>query len=428
MTYFVFAIAAVVAVAAILIWVVRSREIQQRVEQVNAPPDQAADKYSTNLPTGDGTDPGLEDPVTPEITPKDFNQNPDAFMRQITQALNDLDMERFQQLSGESIDPNCIEALRQFATKYKAKGLQLQSREVGETEAARGYRWAIEAAQDAVRDRVYFDLRRGPDGWVVEKITLPGEKPGGSAGVDALGAAEAFLLAVLGQNFEEARQYADGGKLSDARIAGLCILFEEGEYQLRKQKPLRLLLQRENFSSYLATVVATDGSEAAQFGLNLQRRGEPAAWKVTEINLDKLLADYAQRVAGGDVYYCPLVRNPEGGDTLALYFGFDEDVINPRTRRQLEIVASILKADPVKKLTLSGHTDSKGTDAYNKSLSKRRAVAVKDFLLDAGVQAGQVVTLAMGDSEPRRPNVTETGEDDPDGRRANRRTEIYLDF
>jgi outer membrane protein OmpA-like peptidoglycan-associated protein len=44
------------------------------------------------------------------------------------------------------------------------------------------------------------------------------------------------------------------------------------------------------------------------------------------------------------------------------------------------------------------------------------------------VAASQIVTIAKGASQPRRPNVTETGKDDPVGRRANRRTEIYLDF
>ena len=42
--------------------------------------------------------------------------------------------------------------------------------------------------------------------------------------------------------------------------------------------------------------------------------------------------------------------------------------------------------------------------------------------------AAQIDTVAKGASQPRRPNLTETGEDDPEGRRANRRTEIYLDF
>ena len=144
--------------------------------------------------------------------------------------------------------------------------------------------------------------------------------------------------------------------------------------------------------------------------------------------LRQLLADYARRVAGGDLYYSPLVKNPAGGDTLALYFEFDEDVMNPRTRRQLEIVTQILRSDPGKKITLSGHTDALGTKGYNNSLSSRRADVVRDYLTRAGVDSAQIITIAKGDSQPRRPNVTETGDDNPEGRRANRRTEIYLDF
>ena len=149
---------------------------------------------------------------------------------------------------------------------------------------------------------------------------------------------------------------------------------------------------------------------------------------MSEINLDRLLADYARRVAGGDVYYSPLVKNPAGGDTLALYFGFDEDEVNPRTRRQLEIVSKILRADPDKKITLSGHTDALGTRDYNDDLSGRRAAVVRDLLIEAGVSATQIVTVAKGSSQPRRPNITEGGVDNPDGRKVNRRTEIYLDF
>jgi outer membrane protein OmpA-like peptidoglycan-associated protein len=141
-----------------------------------------------------------------------------------------------------------------------------------------------------------------------------------------------------------------------------------------------------------------------------------------------LLADDARRVAGGDMYYSPFVKNPAGGDTLALYFEFDEAEMNSRTRRQIEIVSLILKSDPSKKITLSGHTDALGTKDYNNELSSRRAVVVRDFLVKSGVSAAQIVTAAKGDSQPRRPNLTESGEDNPEGRRANRRTEIYLDF
>ena len=99
-----------------------------------------------------------------------------------------------------------------------------------------------------------------------------------------------------------------------------------------------------------------------------------------------------------------------------------------RTQRQLEIVAAILKSDAKKKITLSGHTDALGTKSYNDQLSSNRADVVRDFLAAAGVSSEQIDTIAKGASQPRRPNVTETGEDNPDGRRANRRTEIYLDF
>ena len=265
----------------------------------------------------------------------------------------------------------------------------------------------------------------------MEKITLPpepGETIPKAVLADALGVADAFLQATLKQDFEFARAFVDSTTVSDAKIAGLCILFEDGGYHLRKSKPLRSMFQRADTAGFLATVETADGQQNAQFALTMKQPPAPANWVVAEINLDQLLADYARRVAGGDVYYSPLVKNPAGGDTIALYFEFDEDEMNPRTRRQLEIVSLILRADPGRKLTLSGHTDALGTEPYNDSLSSRRAEVVRDFLIKAGVTSSQIVTVAKGASQPRRPNTTATGQDNPEGRRANRRTEIYLDF
>jgi outer membrane protein OmpA-like peptidoglycan-associated protein len=188
------------------------------------------------------------------------------------------------------------------------------------------------------------------------------------------------------------------------------------------------MFNREQTAGFIAHVQDELGEKAADFGVTVKRSSSAESWKVTEINLDSLLADYANRVAGGDVYYTPLIQNPEGGDTLILYFGFDEDLLTQRTQKQLNIVAALLKLDPEKKLTLSGHTDSLGSDSYNTTLSSKRAEGVKTYLLNRGVPNAQIVTLAEGESKPRLPNQTETGEDNPTGRRANRRTEIYLDF
>ncbi|MFM2171397.1 MAG: hypothetical protein RI957_1626 [Verrucomicrobiota bacterium] len=305
-------------------------------------------------------------------------------------------------------------------------------REVGELELNRRARYALELTdREQGRDRIYFDLLKNNGLWEVDRVTLPpqdGEQVPRAIMVDALGITDSFLLAVLSQNFTLAREFVNREKVSDATLAGLCILFEEGNYRLRPEKPLRAILQKEDITSYLANVQAADGAQAAQFAIILKKSPARPNWVIDELNLDHLLSDYAQRVAGGDVYYTPLIKNPAGGDTLVLYFEFDEERLTVRTERQLAIVAMILKTDSKKKIHLSGHTDALGSAGYNQDLSQQRANAVKDYLIKSGVAAEQIITAAKGFTEPRRPNVKASGEDDPEGRRANRRTEIYLDF
>jgi outer membrane protein OmpA-like peptidoglycan-associated protein len=405
---------------------------------VNAPP--ADEKPDAGLPP-----PPIRKPIDKPVVPEDpatalknlgggvATDTPADLVQQIAKALEAGDLATLGRLIGkDALDPETVERLKTLT----AKGLRLRPqtgvREVGELELNTRSRWALELDDTQPgHDKIFLDLQRDGQKWSVGKITLPpapGEQIPKMVLTDSLGVADTFLQAILKQNFELARTFVDAVTVSDAKIAGLCILFEEGGYRLRSSKPLRTMFQRPDAVGFLTHVETSDGSQSAQFSLTLTQAPTPANWRVAEINLDQLLADYARRVAGGDVYYSPLVKNPAGGDTLALYFEFDQDAINPRTCRQLEIVSRILMADPGKKLTLSGHTDALGTDDYNHSLSSRRADVVRDFLIRAGVVASQIVTVAKGSSQPRRPNITPTGDDNPEGRRANRRTEIYLDF
>jgi outer membrane protein OmpA-like peptidoglycan-associated protein len=71
-------------------------------------------------------------------------------------------------------------------------------------------------------------------------------------------------------------------------------------------------------------------------------------------------------------------------------------------------------------ITVIGHTDSTGSDAYNQRLSERRADAVRERLVANGVSAGQLATVGRGSLEPRADNDT------PEGRAANRRVEMVL--
>lgn len=356
---------------------------------------------------------------------------PEVLLEKIGKSLEESDLVRASMLIGrKALDESQLEGLRKLAAigDFRLSSMD-PVMEIGELEANRKSRWALnfEGEKGA---RIYFDLLRGnTGGWGVEKMKLFDQEATGRAiFVDSLGITDAFLRAVLEQNFDDAKSLVDPESVSDAKIAGLCIIFEEAKYRLRTQKPLQAMFNRELTAGFIAHVEDETGEKAADFGLNVQRKTIDQPWQVTEVNLDSLLADYADRVAGGDVHYTPLIKNPTGGDTLILYFGFDEDVLTPRTERQLDIVAGLLKTDPDKELTLSGHTDSLGTDQYNNKLSERRAGAVEKYLLSLGVPRKQIVALAEGEAKPRRPNSTADGEDNPSGRRANRRTEIYLDF
>jgi OOP family OmpA-OmpF porin len=359
--------------------------------------------------------------------------NPEELVGQIGKALETGDFNSLSRIIGnKALDSRTAERLKALSASLPRLRQPGGVCEVGEIELNARTRWALQLeGAEPGRDRIFLDLNHDGGKWSVEKIILPppaGEPIPKAVLADSLGVADAFLQAVLSQDFEFARAFVDPATVSDAKIAGLCILFEEGGYRMRKTKPLRSMFKRSDTVGYLANVETLNGRDSAQFALTLRRPGEAANWRVAEINLSQLLTEYARRVAGGDVYYSPLVKNPSGGDTLALYFEFDEDDMNPRARRQLEIVSMILKADPGKKINLSGHTDALGTDQYNNTLSSSRAQVVRDFLDKAGVDAAQIITVGKGASQPRRPNVTESGQDNPEGRRANRRTEIYLDF
>lgn len=385
---------------------------------------------------GASPDPADEVAVTPDpVVPQSGARadSPKQIMGLVNEALAKGDLETFERLMGsKALTPAARDRLAGLAAEGKLKLSPEGPGEVGELELNELARWALrlDGAEDG-RDRLLFDLELKDGKWEISKLVLPPapDEPLPKSQVeDSLGIADAFLQAALRQDFERAKEYVDSRQVSDAKIAGLCILFEEGDYQLRKEKPLRAMFQRGDTAGFLAHVVASDQSDAAQFSITARQAGEGGDWQLIEINLDQLLADYARRVAGGDVYYSPLVKNPKGGDTLVLYFDFDAGNLTERTERQLEIVAEILKTDPEKKLTISGHTDAMGTEDYNDKLSSDRATSVKDTLIRLGVAESQIVTIAKGQSQPRRPNFTETGDDNPTGRRVNRRTEIYLDF
>ncbi|HYD34129.1 MAG TPA: OmpA family protein, partial [Methylophilaceae bacterium] len=83
-------------------------------------------------------------------------------------------------------------------------------------------------------------------------------------------------------------------------------------------------------------------------------------------------------------------------------FGFDKAVIRDEGKRLLDTeVVEKMKAHPEVELVLiTGHTDRIGTEQYNQRLSERRAQAVKNYLVQQGIQESRLQTEAKGESEP----------------------------
>ena len=105
-------------------------------------------------------------------------------------------------------------------------------------------------------------------------------------------------------------------------------------------------------------------------------------------------------------------------------FDFDKAVIRPDAEPALDKAAEVLKSYPTANVTIGGHTDAKGDDAYNEALSMRRAKAVADRL--AGPAGRTLAAEGFGETRPVAPNSRADGTDDPQGRQKNRRVEIRI--
>jgi OOP family OmpA-OmpF porin len=105
-----------------------------------------------------------------------------------------------------------------------------------------------------------------------------------------------------------------------------------------------------------------------------------------------------------------------------VHFQFDKATLTESDKEVLDKVATRLKGESsTAQLTVTGYTDSVGSDAYNQKLSDRRAHSVVEYLIEQGVPRSSFVSVVgAGESNPVADNST------ADGRAQNRRTEIKI--
>ena len=72
-------------------------------------------------------------------------------------------------------------------------------------------------------------------------------------------------------------------------------------------------------------------------------------------------------------------------------------------------LVAVMKQYPDLNVTIEGHTDSVGSDAYNKKLSQRRADAVKAYMVKKGIDANRLTAVGYGEEKPIADNATKAG-------------------
>lgn len=103
-----------------------------------------------------------------------------------------------------------------------------------------------------------------------------------------------------------------------------------------------------------------------------------------------------------------------------ILFDTDKAVLKPGAQKTMDTLAEFMREYPEHRLLIEGHTDSRGTDAYNIALSESRANAVRLALLDRGIDPGRLEIAAMGENYPLASNDTSAGMQE------NRRVEIIF--
>jgi outer membrane protein OmpA-like peptidoglycan-associated protein len=101
-------------------------------------------------------------------------------------------------------------------------------------------------------------------------------------------------------------------------------------------------------------------------------------------------------------------------------FDFDKADLKPAAEGKLNHLLTVVNSKPGSRISIEGHTDLRGSDTYNQTLSQRRAGSVRSWLVAHGIAAGRISATGAGESRPVRTGTSEADH------QANRRVEIRI--
>jgi len=109
-----------------------------------------------------------------------------------------------------------------------------------------------------------------------------------------------------------------------------------------------------------------------------------------------------------------------------ILYDYDSYEINEASKKELDKLITILKKNKGIGVELSSHTDDIGSAKFNLDLSQKRADAAVEYILSKGIEKKRIIAKGYGKAHPIAPNKLPNGDDNPEGRAKNRRTEFKV--
>jgi outer membrane protein OmpA-like peptidoglycan-associated protein len=125
---------------------------------------------------------------------------------------------------------------------------------------------------------------------------------------------------------------------------------------------------------------------------------------------------------------CGFVPKPKEitASLRSIFFDFDRYFLRSTSKTRLNELVQTLRENPSHRARLMAHTDAKGSNSYNETLSLNRANSAKQYLIARGISSSRIDTQTFGETTPIAKNELEGGQDTETGRQFNRRVELIV--
>ncbi len=215
-------------------------------------------------------------------------------------------------------------------------------------------------------------------------------------------------------------------KLMEKEMPDPVVLLSGNVYNVKTKEPLEATLVYQTLPDGNEAGTGTSNPVDGAFKMVLPyyknysiRASADKFFAVSEnLNLDSMVkAGYKE--IHKDLYLVPI----EIGQVFRLnnvFFDFDKYDLRPESNVELDRVVKFLNDYPNVEIEMSAHTDSRGSDSYNFTLSDNRARSVMEYILSKGIAAARIKSQGYGETKPVATNETD------EGRQLNRRVEFKI--